>query len=363
MLEVSKNKPEPLYIQLKNRLVGQILNGTYKPDDLLPSDRKLCAEYKVSQITARRALNELEQEKFLKRIPGKGTYVASILPILKSFSESREIGVVFHDVFKVTEPSIASLLEGAAAVAQQLGYTLHIFTTMGRSLFAGNSALYHSIEQKNLAGLLLLSPMEETEIKRLLESQCPFVVVSDMYTNIHVPTVYCDDSTVAYNAAKELLDKGHRKITLAVNQWLPVTPHIIRGRERMSEGYARALKEYELDDINIITNYLSRPNQDTSEIKKDLRKALDQSTAFIVSGDNLAQAIYSSIKEQGRVIGKDIDLFVYGDDANISDARIVRKPLDKLGEFAVRKLIDMQNGIDDRNQKVITVDMYDGVKS
>ncbi|MDD3926553.1 MAG: substrate-binding domain-containing protein, partial [bacterium] len=306
--------------------------------------------------TARRALNELEQENFLRRIPGKGTYVASTLPILKNFSESREIGVVFHDVFKMTEPSIARFLEGAAAVAQHFGYVLHIFTTMGRSIFAGNSALCHSIEQKNLAGLLLLSPMEEAEIKRLMASRCPFVVVSDVYAGMHVPTVYCDDSAVAYNAAKEFLSQGHRKITLAVSQRLPVMSHIVRGRERMSQGYTKALKEYGVDDINIIINYLATPGQDTDGIKKDICKALGETTAFIVSGDSLALEICNCIREQGKVIGKDVDLFVYGDSSNIPDARIVRKPFSKMGEHAVRKLINMQNGLDDGGLEAIVID-------
>ncbi len=74
---VDHNSSTPLYEQIKLILRSQILDGEFKPDDWLPTERELCDLYGVSRITVVRALNELELEGFVKRIQGKGTLVAS----------------------------------------------------------------------------------------------------------------------------------------------------------------------------------------------------------------------------------------------------------------------------------------------
>lgn len=64
----------PLYIQLKNELLKDI-RSNYKPSDLLPAEGKLEKYYKVSRITVRRAIEELEKEGILVKKQGKGTFV------------------------------------------------------------------------------------------------------------------------------------------------------------------------------------------------------------------------------------------------------------------------------------------------
>ena len=64
----------PLYIQLKNKLLEDI-EKNYKPNDLIPPEGKLEVEYKVSRITVRKAIEELEKEDIVVKKQGKGTYV------------------------------------------------------------------------------------------------------------------------------------------------------------------------------------------------------------------------------------------------------------------------------------------------
>lgn len=67
----------PLYLQIKELLIQRILQGDWKPGELLPSEFKLAAEFKVSQGTVRKALDELAAEKAVIRMQGKGTFVAA----------------------------------------------------------------------------------------------------------------------------------------------------------------------------------------------------------------------------------------------------------------------------------------------
>lgn len=67
----------PLYLQIKELLIQRILRGDWRPGELLPSEFKLAAEFKVSQGTVRKALDELASEKAVIRMQGKGTFVAA----------------------------------------------------------------------------------------------------------------------------------------------------------------------------------------------------------------------------------------------------------------------------------------------
>jgi GntR family transcriptional regulator len=67
----------PLYRQVRDVLVKRIVDGAWKPGQVLPNEFDLAADLGVSQGTVRKALDQLETEKFVLRRQGKGTFVAS----------------------------------------------------------------------------------------------------------------------------------------------------------------------------------------------------------------------------------------------------------------------------------------------
>lgn len=66
----------PLYRQVRDLLVKPIVDGVWKPGEVLPNEFDIAADLGVSQGTVRKALDELEAEKFVLRRQGKGTFVA-----------------------------------------------------------------------------------------------------------------------------------------------------------------------------------------------------------------------------------------------------------------------------------------------
>ncbi len=69
-----ENNGIPLYVQLKYKLL-KIIQTDYKPGDLLPPESKLLQMYKVSRITVRKAMEELEREGAVLKKQGIGTFV------------------------------------------------------------------------------------------------------------------------------------------------------------------------------------------------------------------------------------------------------------------------------------------------
>ena len=76
-ISISHTSTIPLYEQIQTQIKNQILNGSLKPGEGLPSIRNLAKELKVSIITTKRAYEELEKDGFIETVIGKGTFVSS----------------------------------------------------------------------------------------------------------------------------------------------------------------------------------------------------------------------------------------------------------------------------------------------
>ena len=64
-----------IYEQIVDQLKNAIITGELKAGEALPSIRSLAGELEVSVITTKRAYEELEKEKLIRSVPGKGFYV------------------------------------------------------------------------------------------------------------------------------------------------------------------------------------------------------------------------------------------------------------------------------------------------
>ena len=63
-------------LYLISQIKSQIINGSLKEDEMLPSIRGLAKDLRISFITTKHAYDELEKEGFLYTVPGKGCFVA-----------------------------------------------------------------------------------------------------------------------------------------------------------------------------------------------------------------------------------------------------------------------------------------------
>lgn len=72
---LNEKAPVSLYYQLKVILIKKIKENEWPVNSKIPTERELCELYKVSRITVRQAFDEMENEGFLYRKQGKGTFV------------------------------------------------------------------------------------------------------------------------------------------------------------------------------------------------------------------------------------------------------------------------------------------------
>ena len=66
----------PKYIEIANYFIQKIENEELKENEPLDPEEQLCAKFNVSHMTMAKAMNELSAEGYIKRIPGKGTFIS-----------------------------------------------------------------------------------------------------------------------------------------------------------------------------------------------------------------------------------------------------------------------------------------------
>ena len=66
----------PIYDQIYTQIKNQIISGSLREDEMLPSIRGLAKDLRISFVTTKRAYEELEKDGFLYTVPGKGCFVA-----------------------------------------------------------------------------------------------------------------------------------------------------------------------------------------------------------------------------------------------------------------------------------------------
>lgn len=75
-LDPSGGASLPLYLQVKHRLIKEMVAGEWPPGSILPSEQQLGLRMGVSQGTVRKALDALAAENLVVRQQGRGTFVA-----------------------------------------------------------------------------------------------------------------------------------------------------------------------------------------------------------------------------------------------------------------------------------------------
>src|SRR5438552_15514777 len=69
------NDSQPIYRQLRDRVVAMILDGVLKEGDALPSVRNVAAEYRVNPLTVLKGYQQLVDEELVETRRGLGMFI------------------------------------------------------------------------------------------------------------------------------------------------------------------------------------------------------------------------------------------------------------------------------------------------
>ncbi len=94
LIVIDKGATTPVYLQIKEQVIGLIRNGMLSPGEEIPSSRRLATELGVSRKTVLQAYLELSAEGWIDTRLGSKTFVSRVLP-----GEAIEkVAPIWHDV-------------------------------------------------------------------------------------------------------------------------------------------------------------------------------------------------------------------------------------------------------------------------
>jgi GntR family transcriptional regulator len=76
-MESQWDNSQPIYRQLRDRVVAMILEGVLKEGDPLPSVRNVAAEFRVNPLTVLKGYQQLVDEQLVEKRRGLGMYVSA----------------------------------------------------------------------------------------------------------------------------------------------------------------------------------------------------------------------------------------------------------------------------------------------
>jgi len=238
----------------------------------------------------------------------------------------------------LTDYTFASIIEGAETEARQHGFFL-------LSSSAGDADDFRTLVDELVAhrrvdGLMVINPYVDLRFKGIPEN-FPTVYVGATARDNRVSSVCLDDEHVAYEAAKHLLDLGHRSIGMITG---PMAEDCSRDR---TVGYRRALQEAGLsyDERLVVEGDWSASTGQAgfiNFIKQELKP-----TAVFAQNDRMALGVLHAARDMGLNIPN--QLAVIGvDDMPLSSyfdppLTTMRQDMPEIGATATRLLLDIIN--------------------
>ena len=74
-MDAEWNDTQPIYRQLRERVVAMILDGVLNEGDALPSVRTVAAEYRINHLTVLKAYQQLVDEQLVEMKRGRGMFI------------------------------------------------------------------------------------------------------------------------------------------------------------------------------------------------------------------------------------------------------------------------------------------------
>lgn len=291
----------------------------------------------VSRSTASRALtgNGYVAEPVRLRVRQAASdlgYVVDAMARSLKQQSTRSIGVLVSDL---RNEFYANLAAGASRQATRLGYTVMLIDDQGSP--EDEMAAVEAFVAMRVAGVVATTVTAETT-RFLLRQRVPVVEVDRRFSDGDCDAVVIDNRGSARSATRHLLELGHRRIALLIDEddWTT-------GRERR-EGYADALEAAGIphdEELVVPTGW------DVDAARREARAVLrgaDRPTAVFAANNVLAEGTWRAAAELGLRIPDDLSLVAFDDVPWMSmvtpGVTAVAQDAGAMGRAAVQSLLD-----------------------
>jgi DNA-binding LacI/PurR family transcriptional regulator len=301
-VNVSATKSE----RIRKSLVEALAMKKFARGDQFYTEEELCDKYNVSRPTIRQALQFLEEEGYLTRHQGKGTFVDSI-PTERVATGAKHICLVYRKSWRELPGDVAleHLIRGVEEAATLNSFFLQLIM-LDEFEEANQRKITMALEAGHVAGIVWMQAPPAWAIP-LLEG-VPTVLEGNVEVN-GFPSISRNTVNGSFMAVEHLLKLGHRKIGL-------IASNITEGIqfEDFVTGYKRAYEKYSVDgDYRHVLRGVF--DEDGYTLAKDLLESDNPPTAIFGTEWITVAGIFRAADELGLKVPDDLSVVGYGDNA------------------------------------------------
>ncbi len=227
--------------------------------------------------------------------------------------------------------------------AQKQGYNVIVCNT--HENVAQEVGHLQNMYGRQVDGVILMSTVKkEDEIseqyRELYQGSVPIVFVDRRIRGLNSRVIQSNNAEASYQAAKYLLELGHRKIgVLATDDYSTVNERI--------KGYKKALEEYGVEYRDNLVMFAA--HNDKEQIRKKTAQLLDGEcpTAVYVLNNSLCIGVLMELKKRQMDIPEDLSLLVWDDEElnELLDITTVVQPIEEIGKAAVQELMKQKEKV------------------
>lgn len=328
----SLSKPQ----MLRSVLLDSLQGGTLKVGDRLPSEPELITKYGVSRATVREAIIALEQEGWVRRLQGKGTFVNERPKV------HRTIAVIAPYLYANESPDFRAGTDVVPLLMQSIE---HHARKQGVSIMLYLDNLEVETERENLLKVLergmdavlmiyIGGPTNLDCLEKIQAAGIPLVLFDRYIDELGIDSVSSDNYLGAYRATQRFFDHGFPSVSYIT---APIDSTVLRDR---CEGYKAAMRErgFEPNVMELRQDLWEGSDRANYDRTRDLVSRLEFPTA-VFSADATRLAVISQIIEELGVSRRDYALGCF-DEPYLStpdDLLLVKvlQPLREIGRLAV----------------------------
>lgn len=324
-MAVGTAHPIRVYDALLADIRSRVEGGEYGPAKLLPSEKVLARNHNISRWAVREALDVLEGENLIERIPGRGTVVAR--PRVQRSVEIKSLAVVVDVTVETRQNSYALEL-------------LHHIRSSNPKLSRPFSLSYHFHDFAEDEGFLEALPDDlvvvipfshkcQTRLEQLRDEGSPRVIcLARKLANDAVPQVYVDHKVGVKRATEYLLTLGHRRILMVMPPSYPGGHSDVRHK-----AFIQVMQEAGLPASSVLTGHY--PGQrDVYELIAEKLASDSAPTAIFVAAGSLTGPTMYALMKMGKHVPEDLSVVAYDDlpewRAFTPPLTAVRQPLGEL---------------------------------
>lgn len=343
----------PKYMFLVNWVKDQIAQGELKYGDKLYSENELCGIFGISRQTVRQAVGILEQEKYVERHRGSGTFI--VFNKNDHRVPTKKIGVISTYIGEYIFTNILKSIEG---VLSGSGYTMQL--TFTHNKIENERRALQTMLDSDVDGIIVeptKSGLPNPNISLyhdIVHRGIPLVFFNAVYPEESFPVVSLDDTAAGELAARYLLEAGHERLGALFQS------DDIQGRLRYS-GFLQALTKANIpvNGENIIW-FTTEDITDLSLYPERIVKRLSGCTGVVCYNDQIATRLVRMLRQADILVPEQLSVVSIdnSDLAGMCEVPLtsIANPVTLLGETVASNILSLiQNPQFDANKQFAPV--------